>query len=163
MTIAGNVLGGRVDNHLAAVTVNEDQVTVLQVRQRSMRVHHHGQAQRTCKDRAVRQGTAGSQDEAEYAVFGKRYQLSGCNGVADQNLAHARGQLAFLDAGFATQRTLHATDDMFDVLASAAQIGVIHGLEYRNQAVTLQFERRTGMVTPRFDQLVPAGSGCVHR
>ena len=156
LPIAGQILRGGVGDDIAAVAIDQDEIAITQVRQRLVRADHHRQAQRARQDGAVRQRAAAGKDEAEHAMFGKRHEFGRGHRVADQDLADARGELAFLDAGFAAQGTLHATDDMLDVLAPAAQVGIIHGLEHGNQAVALHLQRRTGAEAAILDQVVQA-------
>ncbi len=141
---------------LAAVAVDQDQVVVLDRRQRVVGGDDHRQMQRAREDRAVRHLAARAQDHAEYAVFGQWNQFGWRDRVADQNLADARRQLALLAARFARKPGLHACDHVIDVFATAAQVWIVHRVEYRDQPVALHLQCGTGAIAADPDQVVHA-------
>jgi len=152
--VAREILRGRVHDHLAALGIEQDQVVVVDVGQRVAGAHQHRQAEAARQDRAVRVRAAGAGHHAEQAVAGQLRHVTRRDAVGDQDLAHARGQLAFFRAGLPLQCGDHPVDHLLDVLLAAAQVGVVHRLEYRGQPVALFLQRGAGAVAADPHQVV---------
>ncbi len=74
------------------------------------------------------------------------------DGVGDQDFAGDAQQLGLV----VVQGGVHPADDVVDVLDAAAEVGVVHALEHRGQAVALQAQGIVGAVAAGADQLVQA-------
>src|SRR5690606_31311718 len=72
---------------------------------------------------------------------------------ADQDLA---GQAGAGVVGTPVQGGVDAADHMVEVLAAAAEVVVVHGVEHRRQAIALQLEGVVGAVAGGADQVVHA-------
>jgi len=152
--VAGEVLRGRVHDRLAALGVEQDQVLVVKAGERVAGAHQHRQAEAAGQDRAVRIRAAGTGDHAQQPGAGELGHVRRGDRVGDQDLAHARGELAFFRRGAALQRADHAVQHLLDVLAPAAQVGVVHRAEDRRHLLALFLQRGVGAVAPDMHQVV---------
>jgi hypothetical protein len=141
---------------LAMLGIEQDQIVVVDGRERVARTHQHRQAQAAGEDRAVRIRTAGTGDHAEQSVTGQMRHVGRGDGIGDQDLAHARGELAFLLAGLALQRADHPVDDLVDVFLAAAQVRIVHRLEHPGQTVALLLQRGVGAIAADAHHVVQA-------
>ena len=103
----------------------------------------------------MRQRTALRYQHRDHAAFGQLRQFRRCHGVADQHIAGQADHGAVVWPGL--QCGLHPADQVFDVLAPRAQIGIVHRLEDRRQPVALQLQRVRGAVVFVADHAGDAG------
>src|SRR5690348_5861311 len=103
------------------------------------------------EDRAVRIGAPRTRHHPEDAVARHVREFAGRDAVGDQDFADAGGEFFLLAARLAGQRALHSRDHVVDVLAAAAQVRIVHAVEYRNQPVALCLQGRGRAVTTLAD------------
>ncbi len=156
LAVAGEILRGRMHDHLAMTAVDQHQIVVAEVLERLVRADHHRQAHAAREDRAVRQRAAAGRDHAEHAVLGQMGEFRRRDRVADQHAADARGDLPLGRRGVARQHRLHAADHMIDILAPAAQVWIVDRVERRDHAVALHLQRGAGAIAALADQVVQA-------
>ena len=83
------------------LAVDQDQVVVVDLRERFVRADHHRQAQLRARIALCDSELPAVGDDAEHAVFGQLHQLRRRDAYRRRGSADARGELAFLGAGFA--------------------------------------------------------------
>ncbi len=137
LAVLAQVVGGRLQHHLAAAAVQDQHVAVVDPVQHAAGADHQRQVQAAGEDGAVRQRAAGTGDDADHALRLQLRQLRGGDVLAHQDFA---GQA--LHAGRAlVQEGVDAADDVVQVIQAAAQVVVLHALEHLRQGVALQAQR----------------------
>ena len=134
------------NDRFAALGVEQDQIVVVNGRQRIARAHQHRQAEAAGENRAVRIRAAGAADHAEQAVAGELRHVARRDAVGDQDFTDSCGELTFFRAGLPLQRGDHPVDHLLDVFFAAAQVGIVHRLEHGGQTIALFFQRRARTV-----------------
>lgn len=106
-------------------------------------------------DGAVRKRAAGAGHHGEQLLARQFGKLGRGDVVGDQDFA-GEAQLAVVRA--AVQGGMHAADHVVEIIEPRAEVVVVHRLEHRGKAITLQFERVVGRVAPGVDQVPQAGA-----
>nr|QMS47834.1 hypothetical protein WG33_0032 [uncultured bacterium] len=142
----------RFDDNQAAAAIDREHVAVADLLQRCGGANHQWQVQAASQDRAVRQRAAAGGDHGHDPLSLQLRQFRRGNVVGDQDLAGHPGQAAAV----AMQGRVDAADDLVDVVDAAAQVGVVHAVEHRGDAVALDPQCVVGGIAFAADQLVQA-------
>ena len=149
------------NDDVARAGVEQQQIVVIDSFERIVRADDHRQTHAARQDRAVRQRAAARGDDAENAVLGQVREFGRRECVADENGTDTRCDLPLRRRGIPRKCSLHATDDVINILAATAQIWIVDRIEHGGESIALHFQRSARPIATATNQIEQ--SGCQFR